>query len=52
MKALAALLLMGLLAGCSINIVVAPHAVLAIDSDAAQGDTVQAFHATTVEVLP
>ena len=39
MKALAALLLMGLLAGCSVNIIVAPDAVLSIDSANDKGDT-------------
>lgn len=39
MKALAAMLLITLLAGCSVNVIVAPHAVLAVDSNKDKGDT-------------
>ena len=52
MKAIAALILISLLSACSVNVVVAPHATLAVDSANSRTDTVQAFHAKTVEVLP
>lgn len=52
MKALIALIVVGLLAGCSVNVIVAPDAILALDSLNERADTVQAFHAKTVQVLP
>ncbi len=52
MKALIALMIVGLLAGCSVNVIVAPHAALTIDSANESADSTQAFHARTVEVLP
>ena len=52
MKTLMILALAVLMTGCSVNVIVAPHAVLAVDSANDRADTVQAFHAKTVEVLP
>ena len=52
MKSLIVIALALLMQACSVNIVVAPDAVLAIDSANDRADTVQAFHAKTVEVLP
>lgn len=53
MKAIAALILATLLSACSVNVIVAPHATLAVDSQNNKDvSTAQQFDAGTVEVLP
>lgn len=53
MKAIAAMILLGLLAGCSVNVIVAPHAVLAVDSqNNKDASTNQQIDAGSLEFLP
>ena len=51
MKALIAVSLLCLLAGCSVNVIVAPHATLAVESDLGQSVSVAPQCATDGDVL-
>lgn len=53
MKAIAALILASLLSACSVNMVIAPNAVLMIDSaNADDNSSQQKFSSENVEVQP